>query len=116
VTDERVVVEVSDDRGRTVIVLRGEIDMVSVETIRDAIEPHLAPQQAIVIDLSGVEFVDSSIVMVLAHVRTRLTAEGNLVVRNPSYVARRVLTLLELEKLIDAIEDDEGSPADQDPT
>ncbi len=35
--DEQVAIEVSDDKGRTVIVLRGEIDMVSVETIRDAI-------------------------------------------------------------------------------
>lgn len=107
-TDEPVVVEVSDDKGRTVIVLRGEIDMMSVETIRDAIEPHLGPRQAIVIDLSGVEFVDSSLMKVLAHARTRVTAEGNVIIRNPSRVARRVLTLLEVESIVDAIEDDES--------
>ena len=107
-TDERVVIEVSDDKGRTVIVLRGEIDMVSVETIRDAIEPHLAPQQAIVLDLSGVEFVDSSIVQVLTHARTRDTAKGNLIIRNPSPAAHRILTLLELESIVDAIEHDES--------
>jgi hypothetical protein len=32
VTDGRVAIEVSDDKGRTVIVLRGEIDFVSLET------------------------------------------------------------------------------------
>ncbi len=62
----------------------------------------------IVIDLSGVEFVDSSLVKVLAHARTRVTAEGNLIVRNPSPAARRVLTLLEVESIVDAIEDDES--------
>jgi anti-anti-sigma factor len=108
VTDEQVAIEVSDDKGRTVIVLRGEIDMVSVETIRDAIEPHLGPQQAIIIDLSGVEFVDSSLVKVLAHARTKVTAAGNLMVRNPSPAARRILTLLEVESIVDAIEDDES--------
>ena len=107
-TDEQVAIEVSDDRGRTVIVLRGEIDVVSVESIRDAIEPHLAPQQAVVVDLSAVEFVDSSLVKVLAHARTRVTAKGNLIIRNPSPVARRILTLLELESIVDAIEDDES--------
>lgn len=88
--------------------VRGEIDLLSVETIRDAIEPHLGPQQAIVIDLSGVEFVDSSLVKVLAHARTRVTAEGNLIIRNPSRVARRILTLLEVESIVDAIEDDDS--------
>jgi anti-anti-sigma factor len=40
--------------GSTVIYVQGEIDMATAERLRDAIEPHMGPEQAIVLDLSGV--------------------------------------------------------------
>ena len=77
----------------TVIHVRGEIDMATAGRLRDAIEPHMGPAQTIILDLSGVEFMDSSSLHVLVQARGRLTENGgSLVLRNPSSAAHRVLT------------------------
>jgi anti-sigma B factor antagonist len=93
------VVQVGD---ATVIHVRGEIDMVSCGWLRDAIEPHLGPAQTIVLDLSGVEFMDSSCLGFLIQARGTLTADGgSLVLRNPSEAARRLLSAAEVEDLLE---------------
>jgi anti-sigma B factor antagonist len=51
--------EVARIDGATVIYVRGEIDIATAERLRDAIEPHMGPRQAIVLDLSGVHFMGS---------------------------------------------------------
>lgn len=86
----------------TVIHVKGEIDIATCERLRDAIEPHLGPAQTIVLDLSGVAFMDSSCLTVLVQARGRLTADGgSLVLRNPSGAARRLLTVIQAEGLIE---------------
>ncbi|HSL10541.1 MAG TPA: STAS domain-containing protein [Actinomycetota bacterium] len=78
----------------TVIHVRGEIDMATAGRLRDAIEPHMGPEQTIILDLSEVEFMDSSCLHVLVQARGRLTENGgSLILRNPSRTARRVLTV-----------------------
>ena len=78
----------------TVIHVRGEIDMATAGRLRDAIEPHMGPKQTIVLDLSEVDFMDSSSLHVLVQARGRLTKDGgSLVLRNPSPAAHRVLTV-----------------------
>jgi anti-sigma B factor antagonist len=85
-----------------VIYLSGEIDLAACERLRDAIEPNMGPQQTIVLDLSGVEFMDSSSLGVLVQARGSLTADGgSLKLRNPSVAAHRVLTLAGAEELLD---------------
>jgi anti-anti-sigma factor len=61
--------EVVRDGEAVVIFVRGEIDMETAGHLRDAIEPHLGPQQTIVLNLSEVAFVDSTCVTVLVHAR-----------------------------------------------
>ncbi len=93
---------VSRDDGRTVIRIRGEIDMATCERLRDAIEPFMAPEQSIVLELSEVRFMDSSMLNVLVQARGRLTADGgSLVLRNPSQAARRLLSVAGLQDLLD---------------
>jgi anti-anti-sigma factor len=95
--------------GGTVIHVRGEIDMATCERLRDAIEPYLGPKQSIVLDLSGVQFMDSSCLHVLEKARGTLTADGgSLILRNPSEAARRLLTAAGAEQLLD--EDVEEDP------
>ena len=53
-------VVVTEDGGQTVAHITGEIDIATCERLRDAIEPHLGPGQRVVLDLSGVTFMDSS--------------------------------------------------------
>jgi anti-sigma B factor antagonist len=98
--------QVADVEGATVIRVRGEIDMGSCEQLRDAIEPHLGPKQTIVLDLSGVHFMDSSSLNVLEQARGTLTADGgSLILRNPSEAARRLLTAARAERLLEQVEE-----------
>ena len=85
----------------TVIQVRGEIDLATCERLRDAIEPHLGPQQTIILDLSAADFMDSSCLGVLMQARGTLTIDGgSLTLRNPSVAARRLLTLAGVEHLL----------------
>jgi anti-anti-sigma factor len=110
--DDEFSTEVAQEGDATVIHVRGEIDMATCERLRDAIEPHLGPQQTIVLDLSGVRFMDSSCVRVLLHARGTLTSDGgSLVLRNPSRAARLLLTTAGVQHLLQADADEHGGPS-----
>ncbi len=95
-------VAVTQEAGLTVAHITGEIDLATCGRLRDAIEPHLGPGQRVVLDLSGVSFMDSSCLHVLVQARTTLTADGgSLILRNPSDAARRVLTVSGMAELFD---------------
>lgn len=105
--------EVNATDEATVIYVRGEIDMTTAGRLRDAIEPHMGPEQTIVLDLSGVEFMDSSCIKVLILARTTLTADGgSLILRNPSQVAHRVLTVGGANELLEADARDHNPDSD----
>jgi anti-anti-sigma factor len=92
---------VSRDGDAILIYVAGEIDIATVERLRDAIEPHLGPQQTIILDLSGVEFMDSSCINLLVQARGTLTADGgSLFLRDPSVAAHRLVTIMGLEDLL----------------
>ena len=94
--------EVAQVGDATIIYARGDIDMASAGRLRDAIEPHLGPRQTIVLDLSGVRFMDSSCLRFLVHARGALTADGgSLMLRNPSEAARRLLTAAKAETYLE---------------
>ena len=58
----------------------------------------MGPDQTIVLDLSGVEFMDSSCLKVFVQARGRLTRDGgSLILRNPSPLAHRLLTLADVD-------------------
>jgi anti-anti-sigma factor len=93
---------VSEESGQTVAHVTGEIDIATCERLRDAIEPHLGRGQRVVLDLSGVRFMDSSCLKVLLQAHTTLTGDGgSLILRNPSDVAQRLLSLSGLNELFD---------------
>ena len=102
VVDGQFSTEVERVDGATVIHVRGEIDIATCERLRDAIEPFLGPEQTIVLDLSGVEFMDSSALHVLEQARGTLTADGgSLILRNPSRAARLLLTAAQAQHLLE---------------
>ena len=99
--------EVAQTGDATLIYVRGEIDIATCERLRDAIEPHLGPSQSVILDLAGVEFIDSSGLHVLEQARGQLTADGgSLILRNPSKAAHRLLTVTETEHLLEADADE----------
>ena len=96
-----LVVEVSHTGADVVIHLRGEVDITTVGELRDAVEPFLAPDQTVVLDLRDVTFADSAFLNTLVQARGALTElGGSLLLRNPSVMARRLLTLGELNDLV----------------
>ena len=93
-----------------VIYLSGVVDLAACERLRDVIEPSMGPQHTIILDLSGVEFMDSSSLRVLVRARGALTNDGgSLKLRNPSLAAHKLVTLAGIEALL---EDDPAHRAD----
>jgi anti-sigma B factor antagonist len=86
-----------------VVALSGEIDMAGLDELQSAIEPHLAPGQTVVLDLSDVTFADSTILRVLTQARGKAQEVGGaLLVRNPSDQVRQVLSIGDLDDLVHA--------------
>jgi len=77
--------------------------MAGLDDLESAIEPHLAPGQTVVLDLSGVTFADSTLLKVLQQARSKANDVGGaLLVRNPSDQLRRLLTIGDLADLVQA--------------
>lgn len=95
-------VDVVVEHHQTVAYVTGEIDLATCARLRDAIAPHLAPQQHVVLDLAGVQFMDSACLAVLINARTTLSDDGgSLILRNPSTAARRLLSAARMTALFD---------------
>lgn len=95
---DRLEVEVSR---MAVISIRGEIDMAGLDDLQRAVEPHLAAAQTVVLDLSGVKFADSTLLKVLHQARGKANEVGGaLLVRNPSDGVRKLLSLGDLDDLV----------------
>jgi anti-sigma B factor antagonist len=85
-----------DERGH-VVWATGDVDLANADGLLDAVAAHLAcagPPE-LVIDLSGVTFMDSTGFHRLFTAMCRLEAAGRgLTLRNPSVPVRRLLDLL----------------------
>jgi len=67
------------------IVLRviGELDLVDIEELKSAVRPFLAESRAVELDMSGLEFIDSSGLGALVQLRSEAHAQGvSLVLRD----------------------------------
>lgn len=87
--------------GRRVLVCAsGELDLATAPTVRRALVDAGTPGPAdVVLDLSGVTFVDATGLAALLQAAEALRAAGgDLHLASPSRMLRRMLTLLELEQ------------------
>jgi stage II sporulation protein AA (anti-sigma F factor antagonist) len=89
--------------------LSGELDLVSVDAVRSALEPELHVR--LVLDLAGLEFIDDSGLGLLVGTFKRLREQGgSLVLRNPRPEIRRVLEMTGVARLPGfAVEPEVGS-------
>jgi anti-sigma B factor antagonist len=86
--------------GRTVVALRGELDLADAAAVADALTAVAAREPRIIVDLAGLEFIDSSGVAALARGRRQAwQAGGDLVLAAPQ---REVLRVLAITRLTDA--------------
>jgi anti-sigma B factor antagonist len=98
--DDGLAVNVAREDGQVVVTVRGEIDLRAAPTFDSALAG-LAADLPVVVDCSGVEFMDSTALRVLLSQSMRLTADGGaLHVRNPSSQALHVLQISGLDHLI----------------
>jgi anti-anti-sigma factor len=91
------------DAGRTVLVVRGELDFSSAGHLRsELVEATRDGAGPVAVDLSGVTFIDSTGVSLLVESKRRLgESERDLVLRAPSERVRRVLDLSGLAQEFD---------------
>jgi anti-anti-sigma factor len=96
--DGRVTIEVETGPGVTTIVVRGELDLVTM--------PYLAARLALAIrdrpgllvfDLGGTHFMDCGSARLIARAGQRLPGGGRPVIRRPGPGVRRVLELTGLD-------------------
>jgi anti-sigma B factor antagonist len=85
--------------GRVVVALRGELDVADAASVVAALAAVAAREGEIIVDLAGLEFIDSSGVAALVRVRKQARhAGGDLLLAAPQV---QVLRLLALTRLID---------------
>ncbi len=83
--------------GHVIVSLRGELDVADAASVAAALAAAAARDLEIIVDLSGLDFIDSSGVAALAHGRKHARhAGGDLVLAAPQQQVLRVLTLTRL--------------------
>jgi anti-sigma B factor antagonist len=86
--------------GHAVVALGGELDLVDAAAVAAALASVAAREPRIIVDLAGLEFMDSSGVAALARGRRQAwQAGGDLVLAAPQ---REVMLVLAITRLIDA--------------
>jgi anti-anti-sigma factor len=81
-----------------VIGLSGEFDLTNAERVRSAIEDTLSRQTSrLVFDVSGVEFMDSSGIALLAYAVRRVQ---EVELRNPTSIVRRLMELTGITEIV----------------
>jgi anti-sigma B factor antagonist len=87
----------SEYGGHVVVALRGELDIAGAAGVAAALAAVAARKPGIVVDLAGLEFIDSSGVAALARGREHARhAGGDLLLAAPRQQVLRVLTLTRL--------------------
>jgi stage II sporulation protein AA (anti-sigma F factor antagonist) len=106
----------ADRAADTVVVgLAGELDMQAALQLEPALErlTRDSSTRALVVDMNGVEFMDSSGLGLLLALRERLQADDiRLLVANPSVPVRRLLALSGAGDVLPMGEWPPGRPAD----
>jgi anti-sigma B factor antagonist len=83
--------------GRAVVALRGELDLADAVAVEAALTAVAACEPQIIVDLAGLEFIDSSGLEALARGRRRARqAGGDLVLAAPQHRVRLVLAITRL--------------------
>lgn len=93
---------ITRDGARTIVALRGEVDMSAAPELRDLLERLVAEGEVhLVLDLAALQFIDSSgLSAVVAAHRAAHAAGGDVRLRSPRPNTMRVLETTRLTELI----------------
>ena len=96
---EDAVADVRHEDAGIVVRLAGELDLYNAHEIRDTLLACCAESpQRLVIDLSGVTFIDSTALGVLIEARTRLPNRRGFLLASPGLETRRALEISGLDR------------------
>lgn len=87
------------DRAGATFILRGELDIENVDLLVRAVLPDAVQGAHVVLDLSGLEFMDCSGVRALVEILSAIGPDGRLTIQRPSPPVRRVLALVGADRL-----------------
>ncbi|WP_405623721.1 STAS domain-containing protein [Streptomyces sp. NBC_00076] len=99
---DRLFAERKEVHGIRVVTVQGEIDHTVKDILSEALLPQkgMVPPQRIVVDLSGVTFMDSSINVLITAYQQVSEAQGWLRIAGAQESVLRVLTLVGVDALI----------------
>jgi anti-sigma B factor antagonist len=90
---------VERDGGAVVVHLVGELDLYNAGAVREALLGSAAEgPERLVVDLAGVEFIDSTTLGVLVETKTKLHDGRPLLLAAPGLAARRALEVTGLDR------------------
>lgn len=96
---EHPVTGIDRSNGCVVIALAGELDLYNAHVVREALlECCSEDPERLVVDLSGVEFVDSTALGVLVEARTRMSNRRAFILAAPALETQRALEVSGLDK------------------
>jgi anti-sigma B factor antagonist len=85
--------------GSTVVSLAGELDLYNAHEVREALLECCAEGPArLVVDLSGVKFIDSTALGVLIEARTRMENRRGFLLAAPGHETKRALEISGLDR------------------
>jgi anti-sigma B factor antagonist len=85
--------------GSVVVSLAGELDLYNASTVREALLACCAESPTrLIVDLSGVKFIDSTALGVLIEARTRLANRKSFLLAAPGLETRRALEISGLDR------------------
>jgi anti-sigma B factor antagonist len=94
-------VDVSFVDGLVIVTIEGELDAVSAPALGAALD-ELQPSTQVVLNMSGVEFIDSTgLRVILEHATHMCEATGSLRIRTASPRVHRLLHITNLDSLLE---------------
>lgn len=94
-------VEAETRDGVAVLTVTGEVDLATARRLEEAVERALVPGTPLIVDLAGVEFIDSAGSRALALAERAASARGARLLVIPSATVARVFRIGGLEALFD---------------
>ena len=101
-------ISTSNDNGRSVLVVRGELDLATAPDLEEAVFEHLDAGHEVVVDLRELAFMDSSGLRVLVKGHTRAVEGGPrfLIVRpREGTEVAKILTIAGLSQQLDHVDE-----------
>lgn len=93
------------DGARTIVWLSGEHDLATADRLAQFLVEESAHGADVVVDLSGVSFMDASTISAIGRARSQLSEDSrSLTVRSPSALVERALGICGLDELIEPAE------------